>query len=158
MVYHMTNTKIPNIIYDNHIHIIKCIENNTPIKRSIRKEIYKWMIGEIAEHKCISKEVFICVMVKAMAYSISDDICNSFIMNFNLNNVKQNIFPELNIIKVKYYTKKHNIEMHECYAWFDGVNYDARINILNHCIDTINKNIERERLKKRVVYSTGEQQ
>lgn len=158
MEYRMINTKIPNIVYDNHVHIIKCIENNTPIKRNIRKEIYKWMIGEIAEHKCIAKEVFMCVTIKTMAYLISNDICNPFITNFNLNNIKQNIFPELNIIKVKRYTKKHNIEIREGYAWFNGSNYDARINILNHCIDTINKNIERERLKKRVVSPTGEQQ
>lgn len=155
---HITNTEIPNIICDNHIHIIKCINNNTPIKRSIRKEIYKWMIGEITGHENIAKQAFICIIIKAMAYSISNDICNPFIHTFNLNNVKQNIFPELNIIKVKRYAKEHNINIPECYAWFNGNNYNTRINILNHCIDTINKNIERERLKKRVVYSTGEQQ
>lgn len=158
MRFKIIQTELPKIIYDNCIHILKCIENNTPIKRSIRKEIYKWMIGEITGHKNIGKQAFICIIIKAMAYSISNNICNSFIHTFNLNNVKQNIFPELNIIKVKRYAKEHNINIPECYAWFNGNDYNTRINILNHCINTINKNIERERLKKRVVSSTGEQQ
>jgi hypothetical protein len=34
-------TELPKIIYDNCVHILKCIENNTPIKRAIRREIYK---------------------------------------------------------------------------------------------------------------------
>nr|DAU41279.1 MAG TPA: hypothetical protein [Crassvirales sp.] len=41
ITYSITNAKIPDIIYDYKDHIIKCIENNTPIKRAIRKEIYK---------------------------------------------------------------------------------------------------------------------
>lgn len=32
--------ELPEIIYDNSNHIIKCVVSNTPIKRSIRKEIY----------------------------------------------------------------------------------------------------------------------
>lgn len=158
MLYCITNAKIPDIIYDYRNHIIKCIETNVPIKRAIRKEIYKWMIEEITEHKCISKQAFICNIIKAMCYSIHNDVYNPFIMTFNLNNIKQNVFPELNIIKGANYIKKHNIEVNKRYVWFEGTNYDARIDILNHCIDTINKNIERERLKKRVVSSTGEQQ
>lgn len=51
--------------------------------------------------------------------------------------------------------KKNNIKLNKFYAWFDGNKYSKRIDILNHCIDTINKNIEREHLKKRVVFSTG---
>nr|DAU41280.1 MAG TPA: hypothetical protein [Crassvirales sp.] len=92
-----------------------------------------------------------------MCLSISNDSFD-IVTNFNLNDIKQNIFPELNIIKVKHYTKKYNIELGKIYAWFDGNAYNKRIDILNHCIDTINKNIERERLNKRVVSSTGEQQ
>lgn len=157
MDHSITNTKIPDIIYDYKDHIIKCVETNTPIKRTIRKEIYKWIIEEIAEHKYISKNAFICVIIKAMCYSISNDNFNLSIINFNLNAIKQNIFPELNIIKVMHYTKNYNIKLGEVYAWFDGNEYNKRIDILNHCIDTINKNIEREHLKKRVVSSTGEQ-
>lgn len=33
--------ELPEIIYDNSNHIIKCVISNIPIKRSIRKEIYK---------------------------------------------------------------------------------------------------------------------
>ena len=32
--------ELPEIIYDNSNHIIKCVISNIPIKRSIRKEIY----------------------------------------------------------------------------------------------------------------------
>lgn len=158
MDHSITNTKIPDIIYDYKDHIIKCVETNSPIKRTIRKEIYKWIIEEIAEHKYISKNAFICVIIKGMCYSISNDNFNLSIINFNLNAIKQNTFPELNIIKVMHYTKNYNIKLGKFYAWFDGNEYNKRIDILNHCIDTINKNIEREHLKKRVVSSTGEQQ
>lgn len=158
MDHSITNTKIPDIIYDYKDHIIKCVETNSPIKRTIRKEIYKWIIEEIAEHKYISKNAFICVIIKVMCYSISNDNFNLSIINFNLNAIKQNTFPELNIIKVMHYTKNYNIKLGKVYAWFDGNEYNKRIDILNHCIDTINKNIEREHLKKRVVSSTGEQQ
>lgn len=106
MNYSITNIKIPDIIFDYENHIIKCVETNTPIKRAIRKEIYKWIIEEIIDHKNISKNAFVCVIIKAMYYSISDDIYNPFIGNFNLNNVTQNVFPELNIVKIKRYAEK----------------------------------------------------
>lgn len=51
MDHSITNTKIHDIIYDYKDHIIKCVETNSPIKRTIRKEIYKWAINEIHEYK-----------------------------------------------------------------------------------------------------------
>lgn len=41
MSFKIIQTELPKIIYDNYIHILKCIENNIPIKRTIRREIYK---------------------------------------------------------------------------------------------------------------------
>lgn len=41
MSFKIIETELPKIIYDNYIHILKCIENNIPIKRTIRREIYK---------------------------------------------------------------------------------------------------------------------
>ncbi len=52
---------------------------------------------------------------------------------------------------------KHKIEIDTTTthtAWFDGYDYYIRIDVLTHCIDTIDKNIKRE---KRVASSTGEQ-
>lgn len=43
--------ELPEIIYDNSNHIIKCVISNIPIKRSIRKEIYKWIVDECIEYK-----------------------------------------------------------------------------------------------------------
>ena len=40
-------------------------------------------------------------------------------------------------------------------AWFDGYDYYARIDVLTHCIDTIDKNIKRE--KRVAPPPTGEQ-
>lgn len=40
MSFKIIETELPKIIYDNYIHILKCIENNIPIKRTIRREIY----------------------------------------------------------------------------------------------------------------------
>lgn len=51
MSFKIIQTELPKIIYDNYIHILKCIENNIPIKRTIRREIYKWAINEIHEYK-----------------------------------------------------------------------------------------------------------
>lgn len=61
------------------------------------------------------------------------------------------------LIKLNTGQKKNKLCEHNTHfstAWFDSFDYDARIAILNHCIDTINKNIEQER---RVASSTGEQ-
>ena len=43
--------ELPEIIYDNSNHIIKCVISNIPIKRSICKEIYKWIVDECIEYK-----------------------------------------------------------------------------------------------------------
>lgn len=79
------------------------------------------------------------------------------VCNFNLNNEKQNVFPELNVNKIKRYAIKHKIKIDTTTtnaAWFDGYDYYIRIDVLTHCIDTIDKNIKRE---KRVASSTREQ-
>lgn len=79
------------------------------------------------------------------------------VCNFNLNNEKQNVFPELNVNKIKRYAIKHKIKIDTTTTnavWFDGYDYYARIDVLTYCINTINKNIKRE---KACCSSTGEQ-
>lgn len=150
-------TELPKIIYDNCIHILKCIENNTPIKRAIRREIYKWVINEIHEYKNQERWAFICLIIKSMYFTIVSMERFESVCNFNLNNKKQNVFPELNVNKIKRYAIKHKIKIDTTTtnaAWFDGFDYYARIDVLTYCIDTIDKNVKR---KKRVDSSTGEQ-
>lgn len=150
-------TELPKIIYDNCIHILKCMENNTPIKRAIRREIYKWVINEIHEYKNQKRCAFICPILKSMYFAIVSIGCPESVYNFSLNNEKQNVFPELNINKIICYAVKHKIEIDTTTthtAWFNGRDYYIRIDVLTHCIDTIDKNIKRE---KRVASPTGEQ-
>lgn len=150
-------TELPKIIYDNRIHILKCIENNTPIKRTIRIEIYKWIINEIHEYKNQKGYVFMCLIIRNMYFAIVSMECPESVYNFNLNNEKQNVFPELNVNKIKRYAIKHKIKIDTTTtnaAWFDGYDYYARIDVLTYCINTINKNIKRE---KRVASPTGKQ-
>ena len=157
MDHSITNTKIPDIIYDYKDHIIKCVETNSPIKRTIRKEIYKWAINEIHEYKNQERCAFICLIIKNMYFTIVSMERLESVCNFNLNNEKQNVFPELNVNKIKRYAIKHKIKIDTTTtdaAWFDGYDYYARIDVLTYCINTINKNIKR---KKRVDSSTGEQ-
>lgn len=83
-----------------------------------------------------------------MYFAIVSLECPESVYNFSLNNEKQNVFPELNVNKIKRYAIKHKIEMNTTTthsAWFDSRDYDTRIAVLKHCIDTINKNIEREK-------------
>lgn len=141
-------TELPKIIYDNCIHILKCIENNTPIKRAIRREIYKWAINEIHEYKNQERCAFICLIIKNMYFTIVSMERFESVCNFNLNNEKQNVFPELNVNKIKRYAIKHKIKIDTTTtdaAWFDGYDYYARIDVLTHCIDTIDKNVKREK-------------
>lgn len=148
-------TELPKIIYDNCIHILKCIENNTPIKRAIRREIYKWVINEIHEYKNQKRCAFICPIIKSMYFAIISMECPESVYNFSLNNEKQNVFPELNVNKIKRYAIKHKIKIDTTTtnaAWFDGYDYYARIDVLTYCINTINKNIKR---KKRVALLRG---
>lgn len=155
MDHSITNTKIPDIIYDYKDHIIKCVETNSPIKRTIRKEIYKWAINKIHEYKNQKKCAFICPILKSMYFAIVSIRCPESVYNFSLNNEKQNVFPELNINKIICYAVKHKIEIDTITtnaAWFDGYDYYARIDILTYCINTINKNIKR---KKRVALLRG---
>lgn len=150
-------TELPKIIYDNCIHILKCIENNTPIKRAIRREIYSWMINKINEYKNNNRSVYLCNIIRNIYYVIVPINCPDCCSDFNLNDIRQNVFPELNINKIRCYAKKNKIRLNRITtgsAWFAGDNYNARINILIHCIDTIDKNIKRE---KRVASSTGGQ-
>lgn len=150
-------TELPKIIYNNCIHILKCVENNTPIKRAIRREIYKWIINEINEYKNNNSTVYLCNIIRNIFYVIAPINCLDYYADFNLNKQTQNVFPELNINKIRYYTKKNKIKLNIIAtdsAWFNGNNYDARINILIHCINTIDRNIKRE---KRVASSTGGQ-
>lgn len=157
MISNLIQHELPVIVYDNADHIIKCVVSNTPIKRSIRKEIYKWIADECIEYKYQSKYVFICIIIKAICLTISNDKFIDNIHQFDLNDKEQKAFPELNVNKVEYWAKKNKLCEHNTHfstAWFDGFDYDARIAVLKHCIDTINKNIERE---KRVASSTGEQ-
>lgn len=51
MNFKLVQIELPKIIYDNSISIFKSIENNTPIKRTIRREIYNWLIDELYEYK-----------------------------------------------------------------------------------------------------------
>lgn len=149
--------ELPEIIYDNSNHIIKCVISNIPIKRSIRKEIYKWIVDECIEYKYKNKHAFICIIIKAICLTISKYKFVDNIYQFDLNNKKQKVFPELNVNKVEYWAKKNKLCEHNSHfstAWFYGRDYDTRIAVLKHCIDIINKNIERE---KRVASSTGEQ-
>lgn len=157
MNFKLVQTELPKIIYDNYIHILKCIENNIPIKRTIRREIYKWAINEIHEYKNQEECAFICLIIRNMCFAIAPLECPESVYNFSLNNEKQNVFPELNVNKIKHYAIKHKIEMNTTTthtAWFDSRDYYTRIDVLTHCIDTIDKNIKRE---KRVASSTGEQ-
>lgn len=149
--------ELPKILYENSINIAKCIENNIPIKRTIRKEIYKWLIKECIQYSKQKRCVFMCPILKAMFFSFISPRFNNPIHEFNLNDKNQHILPELNINKIRYYNRKNKTKLHATCsngAWFDGHNYDIRIDILNHCINTINKNIE---LERRVTSSTGEQ-
>jgi hypothetical protein len=148
MDHSITNTKIPDIIYDYKDHIIKCVETNSPIKRTIRKEIYKWAINEIHEYKNQERCAFICLIIKNMYFTIFSMEHFESVCNFNLNNEKQNVFPELNVNKIKRYAIKHKIKIDTTTtnaAWFDGYDYYIRIDVLTHCIDTIDKNIKREK-------------
>lgn len=148
MSFKIIQTELPKIIYDNCIHILKCIENNIPIKRTIRKEIYKWAINEIHEYKNQKRCVFICPIIRSMYFAIVSMECPESVYNFNLNNEKQNVFPELNVNKIKRYAIKHKIKIDTTTtnaAWFDGYDYYARIDVLTYCIDTIDKNIKREK-------------
>ena len=156
MISNLIQHELPVIVYDNADHIIKCVVSNTPIKRSIRKEIYKWIADECIEYKYQSKCAFICIIIKAICLTISKYKFVDNIYQFDLNNKKQKVFPELNVNKVEYWAKKNKLYEHSHFstAWFYGRDYDARIAVLKHCIDIINKNIERE---KRVASSTGEQ-
>lgn len=90
MSFKIIQTELPKIIYDNYIYILKCIENNIPIKRTIRREIYKWVINEIHEYKNQERCAFICLIIKNMYFTMEhlEPVCN-----FNLNNEKQNDFP-----------------------------------------------------------------
>lgn len=106
MDHSITNTKIPDIIYDYKDHIIKCVETNSPIKRTIRKEIYKWVINEIHEYKNQERCAFICPILKSMYFAIVSIGCPESVYNFSLNNEKQNVFPELNINKIICYAVK----------------------------------------------------
>lgn len=81
-------TELPKIIYDNCIHILKCIENNTPIKRAIRREIYKWVINEIHEYKNQKRYAFICLIIKNMYFTIVSMERLESVYNFSLNNEK----------------------------------------------------------------------
>lgn len=155
MSFKIIQTELPKIIYDNYIHILKCIENNTPIKRAIRREIYKWVINEIHEYKNQERCAFICLIIKNMYFTIVSMEHFEPVCNFNLNNEKQNVFPELNVNKIKRYAIKHKIKIDTTTtnaAWFDGYDYYARIDVLTYCINTINKNIKR---KKRVALLRG---
>lgn len=52
------------------------------------------------------------------------------------------------LIKLNTGQKKNKLCEHNSHfstAWFNGRDYDTRIAVLKHCIDTINKNIEREK-------------
>lgn len=92
-----------------------------------------------------------------MYFAIVSIGCPESVYNFSLNNEKQNVFPELNINKIICYAVKHKIEIDTTTthtAWFNGCDYYIRIDVLTHCIDTIDKNIKRE---KRVASSTGGQ-
>lgn len=56
--------------------------------------------------------------------------------------------PELNINKIICYAVKHKIKIDTTTtnaAWFDDYDYYARIDVLTYCIDTIDKNIKREK-------------
>lgn len=86
-------TELPKIIYDNCIHILKCIENNTPIKRAIRREIYKWTINEIHEYKNQKICAFICLIIKNMYFTIVSMERLESVCNFNLNNENKMYFP-----------------------------------------------------------------
>lgn len=88
-------TELPKIIYDNCIHILKCIENNTPIKRAIRREIYKWVINEIYEYKNQKRCAFICTILKSMYFSIVSIGCPESVYNFSLNNEKTKCIPRV---------------------------------------------------------------
>lgn len=61
MSFKIIQTELPKIIYDNYIHIVKCMENNIPIKRTIRREIYKWAINEYTNIK-IRKDAHLYVL------------------------------------------------------------------------------------------------
>lgn len=98
--------ELPEIIYDNSNHIIKCVISNIPIKRSIRKEIYKWIVDECIEYKYKNKHAFICIIIKAICLTISKYKFVNNIYQFDLNNKKQKVFPELNVNKVEYWAKK----------------------------------------------------
>lgn len=98
--------ELPEIIYDNSNHIIKCVISNIPIKRSIRKEIYKWIVDECIEYKYKNKHAFICIIIKAICLTISKYKFVDNIYQFDLNNKKQKVFPELNVNKVEYWAKK----------------------------------------------------
>lgn len=155
MNFKLVQIELPKIIYDNSISIFKSIENNTPIKRTIRREIYNWLIDELYEYKNQKRHAFLCLMLKGMCYHITSIDYPEAISRFNLNDKKQNIFPELNINKIKRYAIKHKIKIYNTNidgAWFDATDYYTRIDILRHCINTIDKNVKRE---KRVASSTG---
>ena len=64
MSFKIIETELPKIIYDNCIHILKCVENNTPIKRAIRREIYNWAIDEINEYKNNNSTVYLCNIIR----------------------------------------------------------------------------------------------
>lgn len=153
----LVQIELPKIIYDNRISIFKSIENNTPIKRTIRREIYNWLINELYKYKNQKRDAFLCLMLKSMCFHIAYINYPEAIHRFNLNDKKQNIFPELNINKIERYAIKHKIKIYNTSmdaAWFDGTDYYTRIDILRHCINTIDKNVKRE---KTCCFFTGEQ-
>lgn len=148
MNFKLVQIELPKIIYDNYISIFKSIENNTPIKRTIHREIYNWLINELYEYKNQERRAFLCPMLKGMCFHITSINCPEAIWEFSLNDKKQNIFPELNINKIERYAIKHKIKIYNTSmnaAWFDGTDYYARIDILRHCINTIDKNVKREK-------------
>lgn len=100
--------ELPEIIYYNSNHIIKCVISNIPIKRSIRKEIYKWIVDECIEYKYKNKHAFICIIIKAICLTINKYKFVNNIYQFDLNNKKQKVFPELNVNKVEYWAKRIN--------------------------------------------------
>lgn len=106
MISNIIEHELPEIIYDNSNHIIKCVISNIPIKRSIRKEIYKWIVDECIEYKYKNKHAFICIIIKAICLTISKYKFVDNIYQFDLNNKKQKVFPELNVNKVEYWAKK----------------------------------------------------
>lgn len=118
MISNLIQHELPVIVYDNADHIIKCVVSNTPIKRSIRKEIYKWIADEYIEYKYQSKCAFICIIIKAICLTISNDKFIDNIHQFDLNDKEQKAFPELNVNKVEYWAKKNKLCEHNTHFFY----------------------------------------